>query len=200
MKLSSLLICITCATGVSSGLPAFAAPAGQPSASAATQHDETTSPADVAADIDFLLQAWRANAQELGAARLALQRSRDVRVRQFARLLVREHSAANLRFQRLATLRGLGIPQAVRASRPASEFGLERLRGLAFDRQFVASVGLQAHREAIERFQEQAKHGRDRALVSFAAAELPMLRKHLARAEALRAQLELQRRNLAPAR
>ncbi|MEJ8839644.1 DUF4142 domain-containing protein [Ramlibacter sp. AN1133] len=159
-----------------------------------------TTPADVAADLDFLLRAWRANVQELGAARLAMDRSRDVRVRQFARVLVREHSAANVHFQRLGASRGLGVPAAVRGDGVAAEFGLEGLRGVAFDRQFVASAGVQAHRDAVELFRQEAEHGRDRALVRFASASLPMLRKHLARAEALQAQFELRRRNFAPAR
>lgn len=173
--------------------PAFSAPP------APLDSPQAATPADVAADMDFLLQAWQASALELGAARLALDRSRDVRVRQFAHDLVRGHAAANLKFQRLAALRGLGIPAAVRTPQPAREFGLAALRGAAFDRRFVATAGVQAHREAVALYRRQAERGRDAALVRLASDDLPMLRMHLARADALQAQLELQRRN-APAR
>lgn len=199
MKPFRLSLSIMCATGVLCASQTWAALSRPVPGSAAVQPVATT-PAAVAADMEFLLQAWRANVQELGAARLALQRSRDVRVRQFARDLVREHSAANLRFQRLAALRGLGVPAAVRGAQPAGEFGLEGLRGVAFDRQFVGSAGVQAHREAVELFRQQAEHGRDRAMVRFASANLPTMLKHLRRAEALQAQLELRRRNFAPSR
>lgn len=181
--------------GLVSAPPVFAAagtmPDGQRAGDAAAS---TPTPADVASDMDFLLQAWQANALELGAARLALRRSHDVRVRQFARDLVREHSAASLRFQRLAARRGLGIPAAVRSPSPEAAYELANLRGVAFDRRFVARVGVQAHRDALALYRRQVETGPDRSLVRFASGELPMLRRHLARAEALQAQFELQRR------
>ncbi|MGV3569902.1 MAG: DUF4142 domain-containing protein [Ramlibacter sp.] len=174
--------------------PAFAAPP------VPLQGAQGVTPADVAADMDFLLQAWQSNALELAAARLALDRSRDVRVRQFAHDLVQGHSAANLKLQRIAAQRGLGIPAAVRGQQPAREFGLEGLRGADFDRRFVATAGIQAHREAIALYRRQAEHGRDATLVQMASDALPMLRMHRARADALQAQFELQRRNAPVAR
>lgn len=163
-------------------------------------HVAATTPADVAADMDFLLRAWRGNVEELAAARLALKRSRDTRVREFARDLVRDHSAANLEFQRLAALRGLGVPKSVHGRDATRDFRLQGLRGAAFDRQFVNAVGIQAHRDAIELFRQEAQHGRDQAMARFASDRLPLLRKHLARAEALQSQFELARRNFSPSR
>ena len=178
---------------VLSAAPAFAAPGA--AAEGGRPEIRAAAAADVTADMEFLLQAGRANALELAAARLALDVSRDVRVRQFAVDLVRGHAAAGLELQRLAAKRGLGKPPAVGAPQAARAFGLEGLRGSAFDRRFAARAGVQAHREAVALYRQQAAQGRDAPIVRLAADDLPRLRMHLARAEALEAQLELQRRN-----
>jgi putative membrane protein len=156
-------------------------------------------PKAVVAELDFMLQAWSESAEQLAVARLALERSRDVRVRQFATALVRDHTAANLRLQKLAALRGLGIPAVVRQGHAAHYPRLQALRDFAFDRQFVAQV-LRSHKQALALYRTEAASGKDETLVRFASDEIPKLRKHVARAEALRAQFEMRRRNFTPAR
>jgi putative membrane protein len=62
---------------------------------------------------------------------------------------------------------------------------LMRLSGEEFDAAFVQAA-IWAHTEAIEKYGAQTHANPDRALHEFASRSLPMLREHLAAAEALR--------------
>lgn len=150
-------------------------------------------------DLRFLDEAHLLHASQQAAASLALQRSRDVRVRQYARRLLRDHAAARLRLERLAAARRI-LFAAPSPRAPLVDYGLAGLRGAPFDRQFVAAVGIAAHRAAVAGFQQQAERGRDAELLRFAGATLPLLSRHLASAEALDTQFELRRRNFSDAR
>lgn len=142
-------------------------------------------------DAAFLRDALQHSEIALRAARLAMARSHDPRVRQFADRVQREHAAVVARLDSLAA--GGGGASASMQADPESYAGL---RGVAFDRKFVDDRIAQA-RAAIALFTAEASAGGGRPVARFAAETLPMLRRHLAAAEALQAQFELRRRNFA---
>jgi predicted outer membrane protein len=84
----------------------------QPALGAQPQaHDARAKPAWLAQqDLEFLRESRRLHALHEAAARLALDHSRDVRVRQYARRMLRDHSTARERLERIA--RGKGFPDA----------------------------------------------------------------------------------------
>ena len=62
---------------------------------------------------------------------------------------------------------------------------LTRLSGKEFDMAFVQQL-IWTHTDAIESYGAQTQANPDRSVHDFAAASLPMLREHLAKAQALR--------------
>lgn len=146
------------------------------------------------ADAAFLREAHRVHALQESAARLAQERSRDVRVLQLAQRLQQEHAQARARLEALAA--GQELSLAARPDPDATQaFGLATLRGAEFDRRYIARAGVAAHRQALRLFGQQADASRSTSLLRFATTELPVLQRHLAAAEALQAQFELRRRN-----
>jgi putative membrane protein len=146
-------------------------------------------------DAEFMQLALQEGDAALRSAGLALSRSRDVRVREYARRAERDDSALVARLTRLRAQRGALAPVTQRQV----DVAYRGLRGPAFDRRFVADR-IAHDRLAVQTFTREARDGRDPALARFAADMLPMLRRHLAATQALQAQFELRSRNFAPTR
>ena len=137
-----------------------------------------------APDGAFLQDAIAGSNGEIALGRLAQARAEDRRVRDFGRVLVRDHQAAKQ--QALAITRSSHIRVDARAMPPQAqraERQLSRMRGRDFDRMFVHHM-VEDHQQDIARFEQQAG-SRDRATARYARQTLPHLRRHLELAQSL---------------
>lgn len=134
---------------------------------------------------EFLVEALRTSLAEARLGELATQQSYDARVRDYGARLRTDHTAHATQIERLLEPLGVTIPTEPSAEALAQQATLERLTGTEFDATFVQMM-IWSHTEAIEKYGAQTHANPDRALHDFAAASLPMLREHLAAAEALR--------------
>lgn len=137
------------------------------------------------AQAEFLLEALRTSLAEARLGELATQQSYDARVRDYGARLRSDHTAHATELERLLEPLGVTIPTEPSAEALSQQATLERLTGKEFDMTFVQLM-IWSHTEAIEKYGAQTHANPDRALHEFAAASLPMLREHLAAAEALR--------------
>ena len=118
-----------------------------------------------------------------GALVLAWRSGANDGVRNFGKVLVDDHSAANEKAIALANSLGIKVATAPTKKEKAEYDRLAKLSGAAFDSAFVkAMVG--DHKAAIRAFQRAAK--KDGEVAQFAKDTLPTLEKHLKDAEALR--------------
>lgn len=134
-------------------------------------------------DREFLERAAQGGNAEIAIGELAPGRALHPEVAAFGMMLATDHRASN---QKLAAI-GASLHIVPPASLGESQAGFDRLVGLEqqpFDREFLR-VELGDHQQAIQLFQGEAAHGSNAALKAFAAASLPVLQSHLARAEAL---------------
>lgn len=86
--------------------------------------------------------AVTANAIDIDAARFALTRTRNAEVRQFANLMVTDHSAVNAQASALATRLGVTpadntVSRSLVDGAATAHRSLEALRGKAFDRAYL---------------------------------------------------------------
>jgi putative membrane protein len=137
------------------------------------------------AQAEFLVEALRTSLAEARLGELATQQSYDTRVRDYGARLRSDHTAHATEIERLLEPLGVTIPTEPSAEALSQQATLERLTGKEFDATFVQLM-IWSHTEAIEKYGAQTHANPDRALHDFAAASLPMLREHLAAAEALR--------------
>jgi putative membrane protein len=142
------------------------------------------------ADLEFMLYAAHVNHATVAAARLALQRSGNAEVQELAQRLIDTHQGAQQRLRRLAEADGVALPRTPSRQHSYVIDGLQGLDGQQFDRSFVRRIAIAEHRDALQRFQAQATAaGRDEQLAAYAEALLPRLRRDLAAAQSLHAQL-----------
>jgi len=130
--------------------------------------------------LEFLQKAGVGNLFEINASQLALEKAQREDVREFARMMIADHSAAAGEMASVATQAGFdptSIPDALDPKHSALITGLETASVDEFDRQYIR-VQKDAHDEAIDLFQAYMNTGDNMALREFAAATLPVLRQH----------------------
>jgi putative membrane protein len=134
---------------------------------------------------EFLVDALRASLAEVRMGELAAQQSYDREVRDYGTKLKSDHTAHAVEIERLLEPLDVTIPTEPPAEALSQLAALTRLSGEEFDAAFIQMM-VWTHTEAIERYGAQTHANPDRSLHDLAQRSLPMLREHLARAEALR--------------
>jgi putative membrane protein len=135
--------------------------------------------------VEFLLEALRTSLAEVRMGELATQQSYDQTLRDYGTKLRSDHTAHASEIERLLEPLGVTIPTEPSAEALSHLAALMRLSGEEFDAAFVQMM-VWTHTEAIEKYGAQTHANPDRSLHDFASRSLPMLREHLAAAEALR--------------
>jgi putative membrane protein len=165
--------------------PAAEAPAESTAATPAAP-----GPAEVAGDAGFVEKAAVAGLFEVETSELALQRATGAPLKEFAQMMVTDHTAAN---NELKDLIGSGrvaevthVPSALDADHQAK---LEALKaaanGPAFDAKYH-ELQLEGHRQAVALFEAQSTGGTNASLKDWATKTLPKLKEHLTRIEAIK--------------
>ena len=129
-------------------------------------------------DRRFMRQAAQAGLFEVKKSELALTRSHNRHVRQFAAQMIRDHTKANQELKQLAASREVRLPRRPNAHQRMIIRRLARLSGKHFDCAYMA-VQVRAHLQAIAIFRREVRHGHDPAVKAYADKTLPVLRMHL---------------------
>lgn len=157
----------------------------------------TNSLATPSAD-DFRHQAMASDAFEIASSKIALGQSGNARVKDFARLMIHDHTLTTDHL-----LMGSGMTKAdIDAKIAPGPDGkhkandlidqshadkLDKLgseKGKDFDSDYM-SAQVDGHKDAVELFTDFAQHGKSRHLRLWARKTLPTLKMHLARAQSL---------------
>jgi putative membrane protein len=167
------------ATTPESPTPAPANPSGEPASTADTI---------TGADKEFVANVEKINIQERELGRLAQPKSQNDDVKDYGKMLERDHSEA---LEKLVdVMKKNGIPQTKGLPQAQDEAinKLRRLSGSAFDRQFVDMM-VEGHQKAVEMFKEEANTAQNKDVRDYAKDTLPTLEKHLRDAKNLQLKL-----------
>ena len=134
----------------------------------------------------FLAHASSANEFELESAQLALQASQNATVRNFANVLITDHTMMGQQVGAAAA--AAHLPPPVPTLLPADQAMLDQLRatgtGYSFDQAFQQDQ-IQAHQGGIALMQNYSAGGDVPALRTVAAGAIPVMQRHLAMAQSL---------------
>lgn len=141
----------------------------------------------------FRQEATFSDTFEIQSSRLALERSQNAAIRQYAQTMVTDHSKTTQMLQSMpgAASSATSSPPAGGLVDPRRAQMLQRLEaanGPAFDALY-AQMQVMAHREAVQMFTSFAQSGQDQNLRSFATQALPTLQAHLNAAQQLATQV-----------
>jgi putative membrane protein len=139
-------------------------------------------------DRDFLERAAEGNNAEVAIGSITKGHSFDARVLAYGQMLVSDHTAARSALETIAAKKQISLPTGL-GEQQASYDQIEEKTRESFDRDFAKEM-VGAHDQALELFKGEALNGVDPELKAYAAANVPVLEKHLDEAKALATALQ----------
>jgi putative membrane protein len=135
-------------------------------------------------DASFFKKAAEAGIFEVEAGNQAEQKSNNAQVKDFAAMMVKDHTAANDQLKGIASTKSVSFPTTASVGEMAEKAKLDVLTGDTYDKSYILGQ-IKAHRAAIKLFNSEIASGQDADAKSFATAALPTLQKHLKQARAI---------------
>jgi putative membrane protein len=149
----------------------FLALAGASAATLAADAERTPPAASV-----FVKKAALDGMTEVEAGKLALDKSKDPKIREFAERMVKDHTKAGAELESIAKAKGLAAPKTLDAEHQAMVESLKSKSGQEFDHAYAVHMNMD-HSKAIALF-ESATKSTDSELAGFAQKTLPTLKEH----------------------
>jgi putative membrane protein len=131
----------------------------------------------------FVKTAAQAGMTEVELGKIALSKSENAEVREFAQRMVKDHTKANSELAAIAAGKGILAPKALDAEHQAMVDSLKVKSGAEFDREYSRHMNMD-HNKAVALF-ESATKSPDADLAKFAQKTLPTLKEHKEMAEKL---------------
>ena len=135
-------------------------------------------------DQQFTAMALSGSQFEIRSSKLALQRSQNPQIKEYAQHMMDEHPKLNAQLRHGAMIGGQSEALMLSSEHQAVMAGLEALNGTDFDQAYVLAQ-IAAHQEAIGLFEKEAQYGQNPSLKVIANENLSNLRNHLEMAEQL---------------
>ena len=173
------LSCVVFAAGIPVGALAASAESTRPANRPVSTTAETR-PALKQADRHFLDNAVKASMEEVEISRVAMERTSNPKVREFARMIVADHEAANDTLALIAANHGVAVPAK---NNDTSKWS--KKDGKDFDKDYIDKM-VSSHEDTVKLFQKEATEGEDVEAVAFARKTLPRLQHHLEQANDLK--------------
>jgi putative membrane protein len=140
-------------------------------------------------DKQFIALAVDDGINEVKMGELAGRLASSDKVKDFARMVVKDHKAANKRLLELASAQKLAVVTDMKKDALAIYNRMSRLNKAEFDKAYIKQM-VEDHEKAAKLFERAEKSATDPDVKRFAADTLPTLRKHLKRAREIRDELK----------
>ncbi|MEI2414800.1 DUF4142 domain-containing protein [Orrella sp. JC864] len=138
-------------------------------------------------DREFLEKAALSGQLEIEASKLAQQRATHPEVKQFADMMVQDHTAMDKSLKELASRKGVELPAEIHKDVQDKLDDLaDEKPGKDFDEEYAEKIAVDAHEDAVELFEDASKDAKDEEIKAFAAQGLPKLQTHLEQGKALK--------------
>lgn len=134
------------------------------------------------ADADFAMKAAIGGMKEVEAGKIAKDKASGERVKEFAEMMIRDHSKANEELKALASKKGVTLPDDLPQDKQALIENLQQLSGSAFDKEYI-NMMIMDHEKTIDLFQKGSTSAKDEEIRDWAKGKLPVLKMHLKSAE-----------------
>ena len=135
-------------------------------------------------DTDFYRQAMEANRMEIAAGTMAQEQAQDQAVKDYAKMMVDDHTAMNQTVSDAAGMADAAAP----APDPTATADLQGKTGADFDRAYIDMMVMD-HQKVVAMVENAAQNASTEEAKTLAQDALPKLREHLQRAQELQQQL-----------
>jgi putative membrane protein len=154
----------------------------QPNSGAAASSPSTS------ADQDFVTKAAQGNSAEVALGQIVAGKTKNPAVKQFAQMMVKDHTAALNELQELAQSKNLNFNDALPEDAQSLQTKLSSDTGTQLDKDYMDGM-LEDHEKDVQEFTDQSQKAKDPDLKQWASKTLPILQKHLEKAQQIDARL-----------
>lgn len=135
-------------------------------------------------DQKFVMEAAGGGMLEVKLGELAEKQASSPEVKDFGKMMIRDHSAVNDELKALAQKKGIKVPPTMGKAMQQQYDSLARMQGEKFDMLYM-NMMLASHEQTIGLFQTESNKGQDAELKKWADSKVPALKHHLEMAERL---------------
>jgi putative membrane protein len=125
----------------------------------------------------FMREAAQGGMAEVEMGKLAEQKSKNAEIKNFGRMMVKDHSDAGKELMALASKKNITLPTDM-GTHKSTYNRLNGLSGADFDTAYVDEMTAD-HQKDVSAFQTQADNATDPEVKAFAAKVLPLITKHM---------------------
>ncbi|MCJ8211120.1 DUF4142 domain-containing protein [Mucilaginibacter sp. RS28] len=138
--------------------------------------------------LQFFTIANEANIAEIKTATIAENNSKNPRVVNYAKMLIKDHTDNRNEMKKIMLDKYVTVGDTVSVEHKMMADSISKLTGLAFDKSYM-NMMVKDHQQAIELYKAQRQNTL-KTLVNFADKSLPKLQAHLDSAKAIVASLK----------
>ncbi|MGN6292908.1 MAG: DUF4142 domain-containing protein [Chitinophagaceae bacterium] len=137
----------------------------------------------------FLVDATNGGMAEVQLSRIAAERSTNAAVKDFANMMINDHTSANDQIMALAAKKSVTLPSDVSDENRKKSDELMKKSVKDFDKEYV-DIMVKDHEAAVNLFEKASNNVSDAEVVSFVNNILPKLKSHLESAKTLKKSLK----------
>lgn len=135
-----------------------------------------------ASDKKFATEAAEAGLAEVEMGKLGQNQGSSAKVKEYGRMMEKDHRKANDELQELAKKDNITLPSTLPSAMQNKHDALKKKSGQDFDRAFMKQM-IEDHKKVITLFENEEKNGQNEQLRTWARKTLPTLRQHLEHAQ-----------------
>jgi len=140
-------------------------------------------------DAKFATDAANAGMAEVAAGKVASEKATNAQVKDFANMMVMDHTKANEELMAIAKTKNITLPTAPDADHQKMLTDLSAKSGAEFDKAYVDAM-VDGHKKVASMLEDASKNCKDSDLMAFATKTLPTVKAHLAKIEAIQSSMK----------
>jgi putative membrane protein len=129
-------------------------------------------------DASFMVEVANGGMTEVALSKLAEQSASSQRVKDFATMMVRDHTQANDRLKSIAGSKNVTLPDSLSDESKNTLEKLQNAKSSSFDKQYM-KVMLDDHQKTVKKLQEGTQSIQDTQLKQWVSNVLPTVQMHL---------------------
>ncbi|PVH24542.1 DUF4142 domain-containing protein [Sphingobacterium corticibacter] len=130
------------------------------------------------ADTAFVRKAAIGGMAEVEMSKLAVDKSSNAKVKEFATMMVNDHTKVNEELKSIADQKNVMVPTSLDAAHEQKKQDLMKKQGADFDKAYIEAM-VKGHEDAHNVMEDGAKNNLDQQLRDFAAKTEPVVKQHL---------------------
>ncbi|WP_129715836.1 DUF4142 domain-containing protein [Pedobacter sp. SYP-B3415] len=129
-------------------------------------------------DAKFATAAATSGMAEVEFGKLALEKTTNPKIKEFANMMVNDHGKANAELEKLAMAKNITLPAALDEKHKEKQADLTKATGTDFDKKYVDAM-VEGHEMTLDLMKKEANDGKDPELKAFAGKTSTTVQAHL---------------------